>query len=204
MNVNGTNAVSSTQSTAYAAAKTKAAEKSAETLAAQKEPKVDKVEISSKDLPKVELPKKLSADQVREYKTQAMESYSNMVAQMFNGQVDNAGQGSKNFMARLQTMLKSGTAQKPTGAASIANDPQWGIDAVATRIVDMAVSLSGGDSSKADTLRAAVEKGFKAAGASLGGKLPTVSQDTYTEVMKRFDYWKEKGSMDGYTYAQKE
>ena len=32
--------------------------------------------------------------------------------------------------------------------------------------------------------------------------LPQVCQDTYTETMKRFDYWVEKGSLDGYGQAE--
>ena len=56
-------------------------------------------------------------------------------------------------------------------------------------IMDMAKALSGGDASKIEELRKAVEKGFKAAGVELGGKLPSISQNTYTEVMKRFDDW---------------
>ena len=55
--------------------------------------------------------------------------------------------------------------------------------------MDMAKALSGGDASKIEELRKAVEKGFKAAGVELGGKLPSISQNTYTEVMKRFDDW---------------
>lgn len=204
MNVNGIGSQGVNQAASYAAA-AKATDKVAQTTEeATKKPNTDKVEINTDQSKKVELPKKLSADQVREIKAQAMESYSNMVTQMFNGQVDNAGQGSKNFMAKLQSVLKNSVSSKVEESTSIANDPTWGVDAVATRLMDMAISLSGGDSSKADALRAAVEKGFKAAGAELGGKLPGVSNDTYTEVMKRFDYWKETGSMDGYKYAQKD
>ena len=60
--------------------------------------------------------------------------------------------------------------------------------------MDMAKALSGGDPSKIETLRKAVEKGFKAAGVELGGKLPSISQQTYTEVMKRFDDWANESS----------
>ena len=38
----------------------------------------------------------------------------------------------------------------------------WGVDAVATRLMDMAMALSGGDPSKAELLRDAVQKGFAA------------------------------------------
>ena len=76
----------------------------------------------------------------------------------------------------------------------------WGVDAVATRLMDMAMALSGGDPSKAELLRDAVQKGFAAVGDL--DSLPQVCQDTYTETMKRFDYWVEKGSLDGYGQAE--
>ncbi len=86
-----------------------------------------------------------------------------------------------------------------TAAKAIAKDGEWGVDAVATRLVDMAVSLSGGDTSKIAALRGAVEAGFKAAQKVLGGTLPDVCQETYTETMRRFDYWEQHGSLDGYS-----
>ena len=62
------------------------------------------------------------------------------------------------------------------------------------------MALSGGDPSKAELLRDAVQKGFAAVGDL--DSLPQVCQDTYTETMKRFDYWVEKGSLDGYGQAE--
>ena len=84
---------------------------------------------------------------------------------------------------------------------AISEDGEWGVNAVATRIVDMCVSLSGGDSSKLSEMRAAVEKGFEQAGAQWGTSLPSICQDTHDEINKRFDYWEQNGSVDGYVYA---
>lgn len=81
-------------------------------------------------------------------------------------------------------------------AAAIADGGMWGVDAVSTRLMDMAIHLSGGDVSKAEMLREAVQEGFAAVGAL--DSLPQVCRDTYAETMKRFDYWIENGSMDGY------
>ncbi|MEG0091819.1 MAG: hypothetical protein RSA20_08355 [Oscillospiraceae bacterium] len=209
MNINSINAGNNLQ--AVYQKNTKPADKGAEiAAAAEKKPNLDKVDLSAAALPKVELPKRLSSDQVREIKAQTMESYSNMVTQMFNGQVDAADKNSKSFMANLKSILASATSQKtessspssPTSPSSFDDDPVWGVDAMATKLMDMAMSLSGGDSAKFDTLRDAVEKGFKAAGADLGGKLPSVSQNTYKEVMKRFDYLKENGNLDNYKYTK--
>ena len=59
------------------------------------------------------------------------------------------------------------------------------------------MALSGGDSSKIETLRAAVEKGFAQAGSIYGDTLPQICQDTYTEVMNRFDEWENPSVAEG-------
>ena len=81
-------------------------------------------------------------------------------------------------------------------AAAIAEDGAWGVNAVSTRLLDMAIQLSGGDVSKAEMLREAVQKGFEAVG--MLENLPLVCQETYTETMNRFDWWIEHGTMEGY------
>lgn len=42
---------------------------------------------------------------------------------------------------------------------------------------------------------------FKQAGVQWGQKLPSITDDTHKEISKRFDYWEENGSMDGYEYG---
>lgn len=76
-------------------------------------------------------------------------------------------------------------------------DDYWSADATAQRIYDFARSLAGDDDSKLETLRAAVQKGFKAAGASFSKStgmsgLPSICQDTYGKVMNMFDDWKKE------------
>jgi uncharacterized membrane protein len=70
----------------------------------------------------------------------------------------------------------------------LAEDGELGVKAVATRIVDFARALSGGDKSKLPELRAAIVKGFREAERILGG-LPQISRDTYDEVMRQLDEW---------------
>ena len=82
--------------------------------------------------------------------------------------------------------------QSRQAAESIAEGGEYSVDAVAGRIMDMAKALSGGDPSKIDTLRTAVQKGFQAAGVELGGELPSICGQTYDEVMKRFDEWEQE------------
>lgn len=135
--------------------------------------------------------KKLTSKQLEGIKNEQAESLKSLVQQMLGKQAEKSG------AAGIESII--GTKQtEETAADDFYNDPEWGVDAVATRLMDMAVALSGGDTSKIAELRDAVERGFKAAGAEFGKELPGVCQSTYTETMKRFDYWEENGSMEGY------
>lgn len=73
----------------------------------------------------------------------------------------------------------------------IGPDGILGVEAVSQRIVDFAIALSGGDKSKLDTLRKAIDDGFKAAEQVLG-ELPEISKETYNRIMEKLDAW-EKG-----------
>ncbi len=77
--------------------------------------------------------------------------------------------------------------------AAIADDGEFGIKAVAERILNFAKSVIGDDPSKLDAVRAAVEKGFKEATEMLGGALPEISQKTHKAIMAEFDRWQSDG-----------
>lgn len=74
---------------------------------------------------------------------------------------------------------------------SIQEGGEYSVDAVATRIMDMAKALSGGDKSKIGLLKESVMKGFEAAGLEFnnGAGLPDICNKTYDEIMKRFVEW---------------
>ena len=74
--------------------------------------------------------------------------------------------------------------------ASIAEDGYWGVEQTSDRLVSMAIALSGGDTDKAEKLKAAITKSFKQATAAWGEKLPQICQDTYDTTMKKMDDWK--------------
>lgn len=137
-------------------------------------------------------PKKLTEEQVNELKNQMKQSMIDLAKQMLNQQVSIANRQDFEELAK-----KLGIGTTPEAAAeAISETGQWGVDAVSTRLIDMAMLLSGGDVEKVGILREAIQKGF----AEVGGldSLPQVCQDTYHETMKRLDYWEEHGSMDGY------
>lgn len=84
-------------------------------------------------------------------------------------------------------------ATNPEDAAkAIAPGGAWSVDAVSTRVFDLATAIAGNDPEKLSQMRAAVEDGFKQAGMTwnkLTGQdnMPEISKQTYTEIMSRFD-----------------
>lgn len=78
---------------------------------------------------------------------------------------------------------------KAQAQKDIADDGYWGVEKTSDRIIEFAKALVGDDPEKAEQMRAAFEKGFKAATKSWGQKLPDISQRTYDAVMSKFDDW---------------
>ena len=160
-------------------------------------PKTDSIEISSKG-------KALSKDAIDKINQQSQESFNTMLNSMLGKQVDSA-KISNDFQAVLAKIgMENLTPEQ--AASNVSEEGPYGVNAVATNIVDMAISLSGGDPEKMEMLKDSVLKGFEAAGVELGleeglSNLPQVSQDTYTEVMKRFDHYAQNGNLDSYEYT---
>ncbi len=82
----------------------------------------------------------------------------------------------------------------------------YGVDAVASDIMDMALSIADGDSAKLENLRATIIRAFEAAGMEVAddgtfsaGTLSDTSVATFNEVMDRLDYAvANNNSMSGY------
>ena len=75
---------------------------------------------------------------------------------------------------------------------AISEGGQWSVDAVSTRIFDLASAIAGGDPEKLQEMRAAVEEGFKQAGLvwekeTGSSSMPDITKQTYNELMHRFD-----------------
>lgn len=71
----------------------------------------------------------------------------------------------------------------------ISEDGYWGVKQTSERILDFAKALTGGDSSKVEDIRTAIEKGFSEAAKLWGDELPEISQRTHDAVMKGLDEW---------------
>lgn len=71
----------------------------------------------------------------------------------------------------------------------ISEDGYWGVKQTSERILDFAKALTGGDASKVEDIRTAIEKGFSEAAKLWGDELPEISQKTHDAVMKGLDEW---------------
>lgn len=84
-------------------------------------------------------------------------------------------------------------ATNPEDAAkAIAPGGAWSVDAVSTRVFDLASAIAGNDPERLAEMRAAVEEGFKQAGMEWNkvtgqDNMPDISKQTYNEIMSRFD-----------------
>ena len=87
-------------------------------------------------------------------------------------------------------MCSSDLATIAQAQKDVADDGYWGVDKTSDRLVDMAKALSGGDSSKADTLIAAIKKGFDQAADAWGGELPEICQKTIDAAVQKLNDWK--------------
>lgn len=68
---------------------------------------------------------------------------------------------------------------------------------VSDRIVEFAKAISGGDKTKYDLLKAAIDDGFKAARLDFGEELPEICRETYRLTMEKLDAWaKEDETVD--------
>lgn len=77
-------------------------------------------------------------------------------------------------------------------AEAIGEGGAYSVDSVATRIMDMATAIAGGDPDKLQKMQAAVEEGFKQAGIvwkdEMGqDEMPQITKDTHAEITNRFN-----------------
>lgn len=170
----GVSAYQSTKAAADEAAKT--ADEAEQKVEAQR-PKEDTFEKSPNYKPDMEKVSAMKAD---------LQNNISAFRQMVQGLMHQQG-GVAN--TALDQLLKIDEATQLSAQQAIAEDGEWGVEAVAGRILDFAKAISGGDPSKIEMLRSAVNEGFAAAEKVWGGTLPEISYQTRDRVMQGFDEW---------------
>lgn len=134
---------------------------------------------------------------VEELEEQRTQAFVSMIQKMFEAQ-GNSGYLS---VADIKKNISLNFTQEDIEAAkeSVSDGGFYSVDAVSTRIMDMAMALAGDNPDKIELMRDAVIKGFGQAAKTLGLKeddMPEITRDTYKEVMKRFDDWKDSYKKD--------
>lgn len=71
----------------------------------------------------------------------------------------------------------------------VAEDGYWGVEQTAERIVSFAKALTGGDATKLEEMREAIDKGFGDAEEVWGDKLPDISSKTRARINEMLDEW---------------
>lgn len=143
-------------------------------------------------------PKKLSGEQVNSIKEQLTSQQADMLNAMAGNSINQANSWLKSLGDSSSALSVFGDMQLPALAttqegalAAISEGGAYSVDAVATRIFDMASAIAGDDPTVLGQMQEAVKKGFEAAGydfkRATGQSLPDISGKTYDEVMSRFD-----------------
>ena len=83
-------------------------------------------------------------------------------------------------------------AAKEEAQKSLEEDGYWGVEKTSDRIVEFAKALTGGDPSKIEEMRDAIEEGFKQATKTWGQDLPDITNETYEAIQKKLDQWAEE------------
>ena len=136
--------------------------------------------------------KGLTADEVKALQDDIDNSYNILIktmteqnAKLQAWQAD--GTGFLNFDGRkvltAQFALPDVATTPEDAKKAIADGGDWSVNAVADRIMNIATSIAGDDPKKLETLRSAVQAGFKQAGIDF----TEMTGKTYDEVMSRFD-----------------
>lgn len=115
-----------------------------------------------------------------------VENFKKMIYELISKQTN------KSKGVNGEVLIEIDFKTRETAKASIEEGGEYSVDAVAGRIIDFAKALSGGDKSKIETLKNAFIEGYNQARDAFGGELPEISQQTYDEVMSRFDAWEQE------------
>ena len=91
-------------------------------------------------------------------------------------------------------MVEIDEETRAAARAEIEEGGYYSVDETAKRLLNFAVALTGGDPSKVELMRDAVQKGYEDAERMWGGELPEISQQTLAAVMNGFDEWAEAGN----------
>lgn len=185
MSVNGVTGVGTNAYSAPTTSTTKKAEVASEKASAADAGVVYEPSTNAKDSNKVTDYSSIVANMKQELSSKNTQ-LQNLVNELLGKQAEK--------YTSLADMFKNITVDPATIAQAqedIGEDGYWGIEQTSDRLVSMAQALSGGDATKADTLIAAMEKGFKQATEAWGEDLPDICRQTVDAATEKLNKWKE-------------
>lgn len=144
----------------------------------------EKSVVYEKPMAKPDMP---TIDRLKAESEKVHENLMNLVRQLLERQgitMEDAVSGKKEVVVDEQARLEAQAAIGEGGPLSP--------EKLSDSIVDFANAISGGDKSKYDLLKNAIEEGFNEAKKALGGELPEISQKTYDLVMEKLNKWKDE------------
>lgn len=129
-----------------------------------------------------------------------VDSFRRLVEGLLNQQIERSA-AAGNIWDRNDpnAMVEIDEATRTSAQQAIGEGGYFSVEATASRLLSFAVAISGGDPSRIEVLRNAVERGFEAAERQWGGELPEISQQTREAVMNGFDQWAEAGNANAIT-----
>lgn len=200
MDISGVNSTSAYSQTTAAQADTKSkAEEAADKKAADNDVGVvyekssDKKNSTSAIYNRDSIKAQLKADQ--ESRMASMQSLVEKLLSKQNNKYQTSnlfGDNASNLKSVFADAAKNADAKTIAQAqADIADDGYWGVEKTSDRLVEMAIALSGGDTSKADLMIESIKKGFDQATKAWGDKLPDICQKTVDAAIEKLNAWKD-------------
>ena len=121
---------------------------------------------------------------------QQVDSFRRMVETLLNRQAETQGLAQGWSLREIEITDE----MRAEAQEMIDEGGYFSVDETATRLLDFAVAITGGDPSRIDLMRDAVELGFRQAERMFGGELPQISHQTLEAVRNGFNEWAEAGS----------
>jgi len=170
--------------------------KSSKGQQAEQSAKVDTLEYGSRQETSVTYSKvtgkKLDAAEIASLKAEAeraMENLRKLVEELILKQSKHYKASAEDASVDLIAELGITAQDVEAARQAVSEDGEFGVKAVSDRLVDFAISISGGDKSKLSELISAIDEGFAAAKDALGGSLPDICRQTYNETMRKLNEW---------------
>lgn len=120
-----------------------------------------------------------------------VESFRKLIEGLFKKQGEKWQKAQGKTLGEQMASLEVDEATRKKAQEDISEDGYYGVKQTSERLINFAKAITGGDPSKIEEMRKAIQKGFGAAEKEWGSKMPSITQQTYDATMKGLDEWAE-------------